>query len=132
MALILADTDVLIDYLAGIEPIREQVARAIAADRLWTTSITCFELLSGPQDGRRGQALQRFVEALTVLPLDRVAASNAAGVRRHLESAGRTIGMADSLIAGIALSHDLPLLTRNRSHFDRVPGLRLEQPLLRS
>jgi tRNA(fMet)-specific endonuclease VapC len=33
--------------------------------------------------------------------------------------------MADSLIAGIALEHDLPLLTRNRKHFSRVPGLKL-------
>jgi predicted nucleic acid-binding protein len=33
--------------------------------------------------------------------------------------------MADSLIAGIALLHDLPLFTRNHSHFDRVPGLTL-------
>jgi predicted nucleic acid-binding protein len=33
--------------------------------------------------------------------------------------------MADSLIAGIALANDLPLLTRNRSHFERVPDLKL-------
>ena len=35
------------------------------------------------------------------------------------------IGMADSLIAGIALTADLALLTRNRRHFERVEGLML-------
>jgi tRNA(fMet)-specific endonuclease VapC len=33
--------------------------------------------------------------------------------------------MADCLIAGIALAEDEALLTRNRRHFERVPGLRL-------
>jgi predicted nucleic acid-binding protein len=33
--------------------------------------------------------------------------------------------MADSLIAGIALASDIPLFTRNRSHFARVPNLNL-------
>ena len=33
--------------------------------------------------------------------------------------------MADSLIAGIALARNLPLFTRNRKHFERVPNLKL-------
>ncbi len=33
--------------------------------------------------------------------------------------------MGDSLIAGIALSHSLPLFTRNRAHFERVENLEL-------
>jgi predicted nucleic acid-binding protein len=33
--------------------------------------------------------------------------------------------MADSLIAGIVLAHHGVLLTRNRRHFERVPGLSL-------
>ena len=33
--------------------------------------------------------------------------------------------MADSLIAGIAMTHDALLLTRNRKTFERVEGLKL-------
>jgi len=33
--------------------------------------------------------------------------------------------MADSLIAGIVLTPDAILLTRNRKHFERVEGLKL-------
>lgn len=123
--MILADTDVLIDYLAGVQPVENQVARAIAAERLWTTAISCFELLSGAEEGRRGEPVRRLVESLSVLPLDRAAAQRAAEVRRRLERAGQSLGMADSLIAGIALTHDLPLFTRNRQHFARVPRLSL-------
>jgi hypothetical protein len=42
-----------------------------------------------------------------------------------LERSGAAIGMADSLIAGIVLSAGGDLLTRNRRHFERVPGLKL-------
>jgi predicted nucleic acid-binding protein len=34
--------------------------------------------------------------------------------------------MANSLIAGIALVNNLPLLTRNRKHFENVKDLRLD------
>lgn len=123
--MILADTDVLIDYLAGVQPVHDQLVRAITADRLWTTAISCFELLSGAEDGKRGDPVRRLVESLSVLPLDRAAAHRAAEVRRRLDRTGQSIGMAASLIAGIALTHDLPLFTRNRQHFARVPGLSL-------
>ena len=33
--------------------------------------------------------------------------------------------MGDSLIAGIALTRGLPLLTRNRNHFERAGNLKL-------
>jgi predicted nucleic acid-binding protein len=125
LALILADTDVLIDYLAGVQPVTAEVAGYATNEQLQTTAITCFELLSGAGEGKKGEAIRKLVSALKVLPLDRDAAERAAGVRRELERSGRAIGMGDSLIAGIALSHNLPLFTRNRKHFERVPNLKL-------
>lgn len=123
--MILADTDVLIDYLAGIQPVQDQILRYVETDRLQTTVVNCFELLSGAGEGRRGQPVRRLLDALTILPLDRAAAQVAADVRRALDRAGRPIGMGDSLIAGIALANGLPLFTRNRGHFERVSGLKL-------
>ena len=123
--MILADTDVLIDFLLDRSPVAEQITQDVEADRLWTTAVTCFELLTGAEEGKRGDKVRQLVQSLNVLPLDLPAAQRAAEVRRYLESTGPAIGMADSLIAGTALLHDLPLLTRNRSHFERVPGLSL-------
>jgi tRNA(fMet)-specific endonuclease VapC len=129
--LIIADTDVLIDYLAGTQPTAAQVLPYAESDSLQTSAITCFELLSGARYGKRGDTVRRLVGAIPVLPLDREAAAMAAEVRQRLARGGISIGMADSLIAGIALVSKLPLLTRNRKHFENVEGLRLvplEQP----
>ncbi len=54
-----------------------------------------------------------------------VAAERTADVRLNLDKRGLGIGLADTLIAGIVLGRDGLLLTRNRKHFERVPGLRL-------
>ena len=62
---------------------------------------------------------------MPALPLDERAADAAAEIRRTLERSGHPIGMADGLIAGIVVSNEGALLTRNRQHFERVPGLRL-------
>ena len=123
--MILADTDVLIDYLAGTRPIAERVKSYIESDNLQTTAVTCFELLSGAGENRRGDEVRRLIAAIPVLVLDREGATHAAIVRQQLSSSGFPIGMGDSLIAGIALAHDLPLLTRNRKHFENVENLSL-------
>jgi tRNA(fMet)-specific endonuclease VapC len=122
---ILADTDVLIDYLNDRPPVSDQVARLIQAESLQTSSVNCFELLSGARPGKRGDQVRHFVENIPVLPLDLAAAKKAAAIRQSLEGSGNTIAMADSLVAGIALANNLPLLTRNRRHFEAVEGLRI-------
>ena len=50
-----------------------------------------------------------------------------AAVRGQLRRDGNLIGDMDLLIASTALVNNLTLVTRNRRHFDRVPGLELYQ-----
>ena len=51
----LADTGVLIDFLAGRKPAAERVARELESGTLWTTVITRFEMLSGARSARETQ-----------------------------------------------------------------------------
>lgn len=121
-----ADTDVLIDYLAGsAEAMAARVAAELARGTLRTTVVTRFELFAGARTSRQQGILRQLLAAVPALALDAAAADRAAEVRRELEARGEPIGMGDSLIAGIVLVHDGTLLTRNRRHFERVAGLRL-------
>jgi tRNA(fMet)-specific endonuclease VapC len=123
--LILADTDVLIDYLMETQPVARQILAYRESDNLETSAVTCYELLSGAREGKRGDAVRRLLAATPIISLDANAATRAAAVRQQLEQEGYSIAMADSLIAGIALANDLPLMTRNRKHFEAVKDLRL-------
>jgi len=59
------------------------------------------------------------------VPFDDVAALNAAELRAHLAAIGQPIGPYDLLIAAIARTNNLTLVTHNTSEFARVPGLTL-------
>ncbi len=120
----IADTDVLIDFLRGTGQ-AERIAIEIGTRRLHTTAITAFELWAGSDTTHQQTAVESLLAALTILPLDVSCARRAGEIRRDLDRAGRTIGMADSLIAGIAVEKDAILITRNRKHYERVPGLKL-------
>jgi tRNA(fMet)-specific endonuclease VapC len=125
--MIVADTDVLIDFLGGREPAAGRVTREIESGNLWTTVITRFELLSGARGSREVRIVSELLNSIKIAPLDVSAADRAALVRRMLERKGVGIGMADSLIAGIALHIGAVLLTRNQRHFERVEGLDVAQ-----
>jgi tRNA(fMet)-specific endonuclease VapC len=118
----IADTDVLIDYLAG-KGEADRVERLLRRGALRTTAITRFELLSGARSPKQFARMVQLLAAIPSLALDDSAADTESEIRRTLERSGNAIGMADSLIAGIVMSNAGSLLTRNRRHFERVVGL---------
>ncbi len=123
--MMIADTDVLIDFLQGNQPASERIALELDHGELATSAITRFELLAGARTARQQTIIGQLLAALPCLPLDAQSADRAAEVRQALEREGVSIGMGDSLIAGIVLAHRGVLLTRNRRHFERVPSLTL-------
>jgi tRNA(fMet)-specific endonuclease VapC len=122
---IVADTDVLIDFLANRQPAAARIGLELERGQLRTTVITRFELLAGAKTPRQEQVVSELLAGLPCLLLDEPGADAAAAIRRTLDRDGVGIGMADSLIAGIVMAHRGVLLTRNRRHFERVPGLSL-------
>jgi len=125
--MIIADTDVLVDFLRDRAPMADRIALELTTRSFVTTVITEFELRSGVRSRREATAVEALLEALDVFSLDQPAAKRASEVRRALESNGQAIGMADSLIAGICLERNGILLTRNVKHFSRVDGLALSR-----
>jgi tRNA(fMet)-specific endonuclease VapC len=122
--MMVADTDVLIEYLRGRDPWAARIDIELGA-RLSTTVVSVFELWSGVRGRREEASLGALLAALHVLPLGEAEARDAATIRRELDAKGQGIGMADSLIAGICRARGATLLTCNRRHFERVAGLRL-------
>jgi predicted nucleic acid-binding protein len=123
MALILADSDVLIDALRGRELAKARIANELRKASLGTTTVTVFELLGGAKRPASQKKIQTLLAAMRIFAFDQPAAEAAAEARQRLEAQGTSIGMADYLIAGICLAHSATLLTRNRRHFEKIPGL---------
>jgi len=123
--MIVADSDVLIDFLRGRDPMAARIELELKGRALATTAITAFELWAGARTKKHAGAVATLLGAMTILPLDEGGAQRGGDVRRELVGAGQDIGMADCLIAGICLVNDATLLTNNWRHFERIAGIRL-------
>ena len=122
---IVVDTDIIIDYLKKRQPGTELLKKAYLKHRIHITSITVYELLYGVQRSGKTALIDRLLRYVTVVPLDEAAAREAAAIHYNLRSKGMDIGVKDSFIAGICEAHNMPLLTRNVKHFNRIPELKL-------
>jgi predicted nucleic acid-binding protein len=108
---LLVDTDVFVDHLRGA------AALEVGGHRVHYSVITRAELFAGSSaTDNVSTLLTPFREVV----IDRAIAERGGRVRRE---AG--IRLPDALIAATALEHRLSLVTRNRSDFDKVRGLRL-------
>lgn len=97
------------------------------AESIWLTSITIFETRFGlallPKGRRRDSLEDAFNRLLSedldkrILDFDVPAASAAAIVAAARQRAGRPVDMRDTQIAGIAVSRNATLATRNTKHF---------------
>jgi tRNA(fMet)-specific endonuclease VapC len=93
-------------------------------------SINLYELEFGLSKSTNPKPLKEHIIELAsrhpILNFDTPAAFHSGQIRGFLNSIGKPIGPYDLLIAGIALSNNLILVTRNSEEFRRVPELRIE------
>jgi tRNA(fMet)-specific endonuclease VapC len=120
----MADADVVADLLNGRGE-WERVAALIREKRLALSAVAAFEVWCGLRTAGAQAVFRKLLRGVRLYPLDAAAASRAAEVYRLLEGQGSRIAQRDALIAGACLVTKLPLLTRNRRHFERISGLRL-------
>lgn len=122
--LLIADTDLVVDFLRGAGEGAELVESSLRSGVLRLSAVTAFELRLGADFLSRRKAIDALLRRRT-LPLDGAAALLGGEIYARLERAGEHIGVHDALIAGICRRFDLPLATRNIRHFGRVRSLRL-------
>jgi tRNA(fMet)-specific endonuclease VapC len=129
MLLYLLDTDICIYALKGRSRSLSEKFRA-SDGRMAISDVTLFELHYGAEKYSEPESrlaiIEAFVARLELLPFDSRAAQHAAQIRAGLERKGESIGAYDLMIAGIARSQGLVLVTNNVREFKRVEGLRLE------
>lgn len=81
--------------------------------------------LLAPQYTRRLTQLDHLLSGHATLEFDQQAADLAASIYHQLRTTGQLIDEGDLMIAATALRHGATLVTRNTSHFQRVPNLTL-------
>jgi tRNA(fMet)-specific endonuclease VapC len=107
-----------------------QRLKALSPEDLGITVITLAELWFGARKSSRPErtraSVDAFLSPFEIISLDRDAAESYAEIRLQLERKGRPIGERDLLIAAIARSRHLTVVTHNVREFGRVPDLLVE------
>ena len=121
--MIIADTDIWIDFIKKPQSSTAQAARDLLADdRLAMVGMVLTEVLRGVRDAR-GRFLD-LADAVPFLETSKQAWIESARIASRLHRAGTPIPITDACIAAVAIENDCELFTRDK-HFERIPGLRL-------
>ena len=126
----LLDTNICIYLIKKRPPEVLERFRQHSPQDVAISTITLFELEYGVEKSQHLQrskdALAKFLLPLNLISLDRSSVIEAAIIRAQLEKKGMPIGPYDLLIAGLARSRDMILVTNNTKEFERIAGLHLE------
>jgi len=121
------DTDILSEFLRGNPKVIAKVDEHLKKYGFISLSIiTYYEILNGLlyKDAKKQLTrFQEFAELNKTIPLTLPMAKAAAIIQADLRKRGIEIGHTDTLIAGIAITSELQLVTNNTEHFKRIKGL---------
>ena len=94
---------------------------------VWTTSVTVLEVRFGLEIMETGKRRSRLLAAFETLlesmghriaPFDEEAAVQTSALMATRQRKGRPVDLRDSMIAGIVVSRNATLATRNENHFE--------------
>jgi tRNA(fMet)-specific endonuclease VapC len=124
----LLDTDIYSEVLKAKNPTVAQNAAIYRQQHgVYTVSvITVMEVVQGFHRVQNARRLLNFLKAVAlehVIVFDQPSAELAGRISGDLEGTGQSIGLADPMIAAVALEHGLELATGNTAHFQRIQQL---------
>ena len=127
----LLDTDMCIYLLNGDERVKNRVAQ-VEIETISVAILTVGELYFGAYNSARVEGNLAQIRAFlsppgpSVLRIDDGAAERFGRFKAALRRVGKPIGDLDLLIAGVAASRRLKVVTNNTEHFKRITDISLE------
>ncbi len=118
----LVDTSVWIDFFRGVASIKELLTKLLARDRIFTAGPVLFEILQGIKSSEERELVKEALLSVHFLEITPGDWEEAAAISRELRFKGITIPMTDLLLAQLAITHDLEIISHD-PHFDQIPGI---------
>ena len=123
--IVLVDTSILIDYFRKTEKSNSALIRLFNQGYDFCISaITEYEIYSGATQSQFS-FWEEILKKTKVLAFDQLVVKVAVDINNNLKRKSKQIAIADLFIASTAITHDLPVATLNRKHFDRIDELQI-------
>ena len=117
MANYLLDTTVIIDCLRGRKAIVDFVTKiASEGSTVGCCAVNVAEVYAGMRENER-QVTKKFLDSLEYYEVTRNVAEQAGAYKRQYGQKGVTLSLSDAIIAAVAISNNLTLVTDNVKHY---------------
>ena len=128
---VMLDTNIVSYYLRRQSPVLHQrVKQGLLANEIVISSIVRAELRYGQAllaaSDIRHTLIENLLPEIPTLDWGKQAADYYGKLSAQLKKQGTPIGELDTQIAAHALATGLTLITHNTKHFERVPGLKMQ------
>src|SRR6266702_1689959 len=125
--MILLDTNIVVAYFNGNEPIASKVVENI--NKITLSTLVVAELDYGAKASQNRfnnlSNLNRFIELVRIIPFDLACARMLGTIKSRLRQIGKPTGEVDAMIAAVALANKAELVTGNTRQFQNIEGLKL-------
>ena len=122
--MILLDTNIVVAYLNGNEPIASKVVENI--NKITLSTLVVAELDYGAKASQNGVKnlanLNRFIDLVRIISFDLACARILGTIKSRLRQIGKPTGEVDAMIAAVALANKAELITSNTRHFQNIEG----------
>jgi tRNA(fMet)-specific endonuclease VapC len=94
------------------------------------------EILFGAYKNKWGatklEQIKARLRSVTIVPYDWAVCQTYGDLKARLQEVGKSVADNDLWIAACAVRHSIPLISNNRAHFEKIPGLVLisEAPII--
>ena len=122
------DTTIFIEFLRATNKQNTTLYQLPPDTELYISAVTLYELLMGAKDQEKKKDVKIVTEPTIILPFNKSVAEQAGVTYHDLRKKNKMIEFRDLFIGATALAYDLPVLTKNLKHFERIDGLKLVQP----
>lgn len=123
----LLDSDYIIYFLKGRKEAVELVSK-LPKNKIFTSIICVGEVLEGLYYAKNKKFIklfERFLKTIKIIDVNRAVIDKFAKLRGKLRQKGRLLDNFDLLIASTCLEYNLTLVSGNKSHFSRIPKLKI-------
>jgi predicted nucleic acid-binding protein len=121
--IVLVDTSILIDYYRKTDKANSVWLSLVKQDYNFAISaISKYEIYSGATPTQL-TFWNNVLQAVNIIALDEYCIDAAVNINATLKRARKQIAIADLFIAATAITHNLPIATLNRRHFERIDEL---------
>jgi len=117
------DTNIFIEHLRAKDKLTTELYYLSSNTNLSISAISLYELYMGATTKEKERDIKALTKDLIVLSLTDSASLKAAQIYHHLRLTNPMIEFRDIFIAATCIVNELPIVTLNKKHFNRIKEL---------